>query len=422
MIEIIKNEGYMNSDGEYFLNFVEGFGEKLKKEKKKLPYNFSLLDETKVNENTHSRILARLLEFDTQKIDLLKSLLKFLEGEFANLKLNKPIITCEKYRIDILIQQEKEFAIIIENKVKDAHDQPEQIDRYIKKVKDLGFKKKNIYVIYLTKKGGEPPISSFSYENRKVFKTRYKAINYKNHILPWIQKIHQEKTISRDLEPIIYSGIEQYINYLEGIFYMRAGELEMSSKLSEYINKKLKLDETNSSENLKNLEKYLDDIEELKNALEGKQEEITFKAIEIFAKEYQSLKEIVKIRKSKTDDFLLGEKDTYISFYPKKWSKNICIKFYFSERLDDLIFTICNDNGEKVYKNGDEYKAISSALEKKEFTNDNPNTNAGYYFEEYLKKIMDSDDESYSGILSQFSEIPEVINRVLSIDITTIYK
>ena len=83
-------------------DIVMAIEEFIAKKKKDLPYNINVIDELHANENAHSRILCKLLQYKDSfgKYRILESLLFYislLEGkeEFANVMIKSPIITQE---------------------------------------------------------------------------------------------------------------------------------------------------------------------------------------------------------------------------------------------------------------------------------------------------------------------------------------
>lgn len=108
-------------------------------------------------------------------------------------------------RIDLLIEDGKGNAIIIENKI-NAGDQEYQLLRYNNFAKDKY--KSNYKVLYLTKDGGEASEYSTDKENFK-----YQCISYRNNILPWLECCEQAAV----RHPLIRETIHQYIINLKEI-------------------------------------------------------------------------------------------------------------------------------------------------------------------------------------------------------------
>ena len=102
--------------------------------------------------------------YEVQTSDLITQLLKFeKDGEFPILysfvssflsktladSIETPFISNEKENIDICIREEGKYAILIENKLKKAPFQRNQLARYIMKTLEKGFSIDMIYVIIL---------------------------------------------------------------------------------------------------------------------------------------------------------------------------------------------------------------------------------------------------------------------------------
>lgn len=107
-------------------------------------------------------------------------------------------------RIDLLIEDGKGNAIIIENKI-NAGDQEYQLLRYNNFAKDIY---KNYKLLYLTKDGGEASEYSTGKEDFE-----YQCISYRNNILPWLECCEQAAV----RHPLIRETIHQYIINLKEI-------------------------------------------------------------------------------------------------------------------------------------------------------------------------------------------------------------
>ena len=103
---------------------VKAINDFVNAKKKNLPYNINVIDELHANENAHSRILRKLLQYQDSfnRYRILESLIHYislLEGktEFANIKIQAPTITQETERIDLWVRDTKtKYSIIFENK------------------------------------------------------------------------------------------------------------------------------------------------------------------------------------------------------------------------------------------------------------------------------------------------------------------
>ncbi|MEE1898676.1 PD-(D/E)XK nuclease family protein [Flavobacterium rakeshii] len=160
-------------------------------------------------ENTHSAILAELLDPNGThglKHILLESFIGNLGEYFTIEKFNSKTArvkiehSSEEGRVDILIDDNENRAIIIENKIY-AKDQPEQLIRYDRfaQMYENGYQ-----LLYLTLFGNDA--SEQSSQN-----VCYLAISYNEHIINWLEKCLS--IASRSL--IVRETIIQYINHLK---------------------------------------------------------------------------------------------------------------------------------------------------------------------------------------------------------------
>lgn len=109
-------------------------------------------------------------------------------------------------RLDLLIEDGKGKAIIIENKIY-AGDQYNQMLRYHHYANDK-FGEGNYLLLYLTLEQSSP--SEHSTGNEKI---NYVCINYKNHIVKWLEHCMELST----RHPLVRETIQQYINNMKDI-------------------------------------------------------------------------------------------------------------------------------------------------------------------------------------------------------------
>lgn len=243
---------------EHKINWFELVNE-LQKLKKELPYHINLMDELHANENTHTRILLKLLSYkdrENGQYTILTSFLHLLSDynyEVPTLFEN-PRISFGKDFIDGTIiasgTSGEKFGIIIENKIYGAKDQYKQIERYIESVHKQGILYENIFVIYLTSDGYKRIEScSLTSEAKKLLNMtdgsngRFIPINYRDDILPWLQNNILPNCKLK--EEYLLSAIQQYIDYLEGLFNIRKINTKTNNIMTDKLFKEMGL--TNSS-------------------------------------------------------------------------------------------------------------------------------------------------------------------------------
>lgn len=187
-------------------------------------YSFNPLAEFHADENAHTRVLVSLLRIP----DICQSFLRYLKGIFPSAnewfkgcETATTKVACFSDNIDATITVGKK-TVIIENKINGAEDQDSQIDRYVGS-KALASSNEDILVLYLTLDGSKSVSENSFSESRSILKYegpgspgRFLAINYKEHILDWLKNslLFPINTFSK--RPVLYTGIIQYIDYLEG--------------------------------------------------------------------------------------------------------------------------------------------------------------------------------------------------------------
>jgi hypothetical protein len=165
-------------------------------------------------ENTHSAIISEFL--NPEGTHSFKSkLLQCYVDLFCVDESFKQRFNCEnahvyteyetiKGRIDILIEDNKNHAIIIENKIY-ANDQQEQLKRY-SMFAEAKYGKGNYEVFYLTLFGDDASEQS----GQDVC---YKSISYEKDIIAWLEKCACMAVYS----PMVRETINQYINHLKSL-------------------------------------------------------------------------------------------------------------------------------------------------------------------------------------------------------------
>ena len=197
--------------------------------------------------------------------------LKFLEEKkkliFDISLIVKPILTAEKWRIDGLIQEEGKYAFITENKIHNAVEQSEQIGRYIDACKQLGYKLKQIYILYLTRYAeNNPTVQTWGNYKESDFASRYIKIAYKEDIVVWLEEYLKEIS---ERETIVKSAVIQYIDYLKHVFNNREIFKEMDNKLQDFLVEKLQLTDKNNVKKIDIITTKISEIDELQKHLKA---------------------------------------------------------------------------------------------------------------------------------------------------------
>ena len=160
------------------------------------PFNvFSILN-IENDEVKHSRFLHSLLDHQKPGEEAKANLKDFLQN-VAEKDFTQSSVTVERESdyIDILITNDKQ-AVVIENKIW-ARDQPKQLQRYHRTLKDKGYS--DIHLLYLTLHGHVPSEDSAGTLD-------YKPISYKDDLRPWLERCQQR---AYD-EPELRESVAQY--------------------------------------------------------------------------------------------------------------------------------------------------------------------------------------------------------------------
>ncbi|MBO4810752.1 MAG: PD-(D/E)XK nuclease family protein [Prevotella sp.] len=176
--------------------------------KGKAKYHFNALLNAEPDEPKVSKILAGFfLQETNSEYRVLKSFVKKFWGDNLAAMIKSPTISTEEFvkddkRIDILVYEKDKYAIVMENKIWDALDQPNQLANYIEAMMggSYNFNEDQIYVAYLPSTNEHQP-SPNSWEGRggdsyqERFKDRYKLLGFKEKILPWLESSKEVQEI-----------------------------------------------------------------------------------------------------------------------------------------------------------------------------------------------------------------------------------
>lgn len=235
-------------------------------------YHINVIEELHINENGHSRILCKLLQYRAAngKYVFLESLLEAIgkiQPAFSRIKISNPKITQEKKRIDLWVRDyESGYAIIFENKVYNATDLDAQIYRYIQETEKDGFPKERIFIVYMPETNKDPEKRSWGDETEeyeKQFAKRYVSFPFKEQISKWVKDTLESKIVELENETILHSALLQYSHFLETLYNKQ--ESNMLQSLESVIKSSLSPDFAKKSEEeqIKILSDYISALESL---------------------------------------------------------------------------------------------------------------------------------------------------------------
>lgn len=331
------------------LDLAEGVAKVIEENKHLVPYHLNLIDELHINENGHSRILYKLLEYRDPygRYNFLESLLKYIAKDceaFGKLKVTEPEITQELCRVDLWVRDKVGgYAIIFENKVYNATDQEAQISRYIECTKANGFTDEQIFVVYLPQSDDKDPIDESWGKYREAFATRYAKFSFRNGVLPWVKsdvlpKIH-------DKDNLLKSAIEQYVDYLEGLFKQRESDKILNTMVEDYIKEQLGLNDDPYA-NKQKLDRKIKELDEVRKYLD---EMVDNYKIQMFEHWNEKLKQDFpayewRLAKDSYGSYIennqitIGDKYILLSLYYENDSINIEVNsFPKDSELDEIV-------------------------------------------------------------------------------------
>ena len=325
---------------------------------------FNLLDEigSTVKETAHTSILMRLLEFHEGVRSL--PLLKSFYGRF-NIRqstrgvcfdkeryyyktgsdldwhrpreksmLSKSGQTDVKYgksvsRIDGIIFSKGNYAIILENKINRAPEQPEQIDRYVDSVlkdKDIDVDIDHIYVIYLQREDKTVPSSNSLNKYRRNFVkkgddsspfSRLILCNY-DDIIEWLEQDVLNLLRVKNQDYIF--GVNHYISFLKNALGQNSFQQKFQEDLDIILGKKhIDIDKTlKATRSLLTPNENPADADELApldmSVLQELQEYLIKKKYADF------IDALAEIGSLEDPQFYITSNEIYMRFWDKRWN------------------------------------------------------------------------------------------------------
>lgn len=308
-------------------------GEYYEQQKELQPYHINVIDELHANENAHTRILVQLLKYQTDgDKQILKSFLKLIPNfDIDNHDITGANLFFNRDNIDGLIEKERDFAIIIENKIHWAVDQDKQIERYVSTEIERGIPSEHIWVIYLTS-DGRKQAESYSLTDHvlNILDDRYIELNYRNNILPWLKS--EILPNCKLKEEWLISAIKQYIDHLEGMFGLRESQSLLRKKIQSKIEasigctKNMPIGETYDK-----LRSYLKMLGELQNIAENSIDSIVRPTIKRL--ESSIIETLYNIIPDEDVSFYNGMHNGFYQVFLKKWPNTVHFEFVpFNQR------------------------------------------------------------------------------------------
>ena len=275
-------------------------------EKEKLPpcplYYINLFDKYHAVENDTSWALCEIFNYTEDGAYILFKLFaaKYLKPlGFDTDNIGQPFIKNEEYNIDLFIS-EQNYAIIFENKIKDAVFQRNQLGKYIARLIDSGYREEQIYLVVLPRHYTPSYIEEMRpsvWKSPKDWKTpnQCRACRHKDLYQCWCDdsshaltpqevaehcqkcKDHKQAFYSRTVildhtfadwlqdvllaavpadQYLVKSVIVQMADYLKGLFQTRLKDQPLM-EMQEFLQKELLPSETNNLENWALLDKKL---------------------------------------------------------------------------------------------------------------------------------------------------------------------
>ena len=224
-------------------------------------YHFNVLDAQcgHIVENSHTNILMQLLQYKNQYGYVFLEDFISLAGFDIHIEKNDDIQFNTEYfnkaklgnendkerqgRIDGLVYCKNKFAIIFENKINGAGNQPKQLYRYINAIiKDkIVSGMEQVWIVFLTREGVEDPdpdsveylrnndlLDNNNADDKNITGSNYFPCTYRDNILDWLKE--NVLPIVMHKEESLYSGLVQYIDFLEGMLGKRDSALVIELK------------------------------------------------------------------------------------------------------------------------------------------------------------------------------------------------
>lgn len=227
----------------------------------------NLVDVLNINENKHSIILKKILNNKKDnKYKFIPSFLRQVLKKEIIFNYKKIKIQTEKNRVDISLE-DGFYAIIIENKVCNAPDQKQQLERYIEQFISDGYQEESIFFLYLTghKKESYRPESLGKYkENNNIY---FQLSSFESEILTWLEKDVYPQINEND--KVFDSFVYQYKDSLENEFLNKyeKEKNKMNDQINDYILNEINVSENHIDDSIDEIKKIISDTDSLRKNL-----------------------------------------------------------------------------------------------------------------------------------------------------------
>lgn len=258
-----------------------------------LPHQVNSIQDLTPDESKVSSILAG---FFRQRINgsyqVLNSFLDFCFKGCFPYQIEKPIIKAEvevkdSKRIDILVYEKGKYAIVFENKIWDAVEQPNQLANYIESMHEptYGFTDEQIFIVYLPSIDAHRPTNtSWNEAYQQTFASRFKSVSFREGMIEWLESEELKKI---DDECFAHSRY-LFVDYLKKVFNLTATDNMENQKIDEYIRKELELTDNDNSYNLSKISGAIKEIQECVKHLERMRKECIYKVIDNYCQQIKS--------------------------------------------------------------------------------------------------------------------------------------
>jgi hypothetical protein len=329
----------------------------------KPPFALNYLERYNINEPETSWIIRHIFSytFDNRHPFFDSFATKFLKRIGFNPGwIEKPIIDKdhEYRRIDILVQEKQKYAVIIENKLKGAVFQPNQLARYIAIMREEGYADEQIFVIILPQSANVDlpesvwnlPENSECRDNDNMFRCDKEDFKPKPHckkcdrlkerfkdrtllihkeLSEWLYDSVEKNEINIpkeefDKQYILRSAVLQFVDFLNSIYQTRINnkyKMEIQKNLKEELglNGKSRLDQLSVVETKKQeVEELEQQLEELEQQLNDLQRAITKEYLDVISQE--TTQDHIKEGDGKEKNFYynitFGKKVLEVAFFP----------------------------------------------------------------------------------------------------------